>query len=78
MAATRKAEVLLVAGRALAISNPDKVLFQGPKHTRLDLARYYIEVAEGALRGAGGRPNMQAAEPPRVQPSKRGKGVSRS
>ena len=27
-------------------------------HTKLDLARYYVAVADGALRAAGGRPNM--------------------
>src|SRR6185312_13391712 len=67
VAATRKAEALLVAGRALAISNPDKVLFPGPKHTKLDLARYYIDVAEGALRGAGGRPNMLVRYPDGIE-----------
>ncbi len=51
-------EVLSVAGRDVTISNPGKVLFPEPGHTKLDLARYYIAVAEGALRGAGGRPNM--------------------
>jgi DNA ligase D-like protein (predicted polymerase) len=49
---------LEVAGREVSISNPHKVLFPGPKHTKLDLVRYYLAVAEGALRGAGGRPNM--------------------
>jgi DNA ligase D len=61
--ATRKAETLLIAGRTVDLSNPDKVLFPGPKHTKLDLARYYVGVAEGALRGAGGRPNMLVRYP---------------
>jgi bifunctional non-homologous end joining protein LigD len=39
------------------------VLFPEPGHTKLDLARYYIAVAEGALRGAGGRPNMLVRYP---------------
>jgi bifunctional non-homologous end joining protein LigD len=56
-------EVLNVAGREVAISNPDKVLFPKPGHTKLDLARYYVAVAEGALRGAGGRPNMLVRYP---------------
>ena len=59
----REAEVLIVAGREVAISNPDKVLFPRPKHTKLDLVRYYLAVAEGALRGAGGRPNMLVRYP---------------
>jgi bifunctional non-homologous end joining protein LigD len=58
-----EAETLIVAGREVAISNPDKVLFPQPKHTKLDLARYYVAVAEGALRGAGGRPNMLVRYP---------------
>jgi bifunctional non-homologous end joining protein LigD len=58
-----EAEVLIVAGREIAISNPDKVLFPKPQHTKLDLARYYVAVAEGALRGAGGRPNMLVRYP---------------
>ena len=51
-------ELLTIDGREVAISNPDKVLFPEAKHTKLDLVRYYIAVADGALRAAGGRPNM--------------------
>jgi len=56
-------ERLVVGGREIAISNPHKVLFPGPKHTKLHLVRYYLAVAEGALRGAGGRPNMLVRYP---------------
>ena len=56
-------EVLVVGGREVSISNPGKVLFPEPGYTKLDLARYYIAVAEGALRGAGGRPNMLVRYP---------------
>jgi bifunctional non-homologous end joining protein LigD len=49
---------ITVAGREVAISNPDKVLFPEPGHTKLDLVQYYLAVADGALRGAGDRPNM--------------------
>jgi DNA ligase D-like protein (predicted polymerase) len=55
--------VLVVAGREVAISNPGKVLFPKPGYTKLDLARYYLAVAEGALRGAGGRPNVLVRYP---------------
>ena len=48
--------VLQVAGREVAITNPDKVFFPRAGHTKLDLARYYVAVAEGALRGIAGRP----------------------
>lgn len=63
MASSRKAEILNLAGREVAISNPDKLLFPQAGHTKLDLARYYVVVAEGALRGAGGRPNMLVRYP---------------
>jgi DNA ligase D-like protein (predicted polymerase) len=56
-------ELLEVAGREVAISNPRKVLFPQPGYTKLDLARYYLAVAEGALRAAGGRPNVLVRYP---------------
>src|SRR3977135_3789119 len=56
-------EVVTVAGRAVTISNPHKILFPKAGHTKLDLARYYLAVADGALRGAGGRPNVLVRYP---------------
>src|SRR5213596_93946 len=56
-------EVLLAAGREISISNASKVLFPQAGYTKLDLARYYIAVADGALRGAGGRPNVLVRYP---------------
>src|ERR671931_2221929 len=56
-------ELLTVAGREVAISNPRKMLFPQAGYTKLDLARYYLAVAEGALRGAGGRPNVLVRYP---------------
>jgi DNA ligase D-like protein (predicted polymerase) len=50
--------VLDVAGREVAISNPSKVYFPEAGITKLEVVRYYLAVAEGALRGAGGRPNV--------------------
>jgi bifunctional non-homologous end joining protein LigD len=67
VATNRKAEILIVDGREVAISNPQKLLFPKPKHTKLDLVRYYIAVAEGALRGAGGRPNMLVRYPDGIE-----------
>src|SRR3989475_5724208 len=55
MAKAREA-VLEVAGREVVITNPDKTFFPQSGHTKLDLARYYAAVAEGALRGIAGRP----------------------
>nr|WP_120313639.1 DNA polymerase domain-containing protein [Mycobacterium alsense] len=51
---------LEVSGHEVTITHPDKVVFgahggAGPR-TKLDLVRYYLSVAEGALRGAAGRP----------------------
>ena len=45
-----------IGGREVTITNPDKVYFPEPGYTKLDLVRYYLAVADGALRGAGGRP----------------------
>ena len=58
-----ESEPILVAGREIVVSNPAKVLFPKPKYTKLDLVRYYLAVAEGALRGAGGRPNVLVRYP---------------
>src|SRR6202521_247920 len=55
MAAPRE-EIIEAAGREVTITNPDKVFFPRTGHTKLDLVRYYMAVAEGAIRGAYGRP----------------------
>ena len=47
----------------MPISNPAKVLFPQAGYTKLDLAHYYLAVAEGALRAAGGRPNVLVRYP---------------
>ena len=57
------AERLVVDGREVAVSNPGKVLFPEAGYTKLDLVRYYLAVADGALRGAGGRPNVLVRYP---------------
>ncbi|HLQ64367.1 MAG TPA: non-homologous end-joining DNA ligase [bacterium] len=48
--------IVEAAGREVVITNPDKVFFPETGHTKLDLARYYLAVAGGALRGIAGRP----------------------
>ncbi|OBA60401.1 DNA polymerase domain-containing protein [Mycobacterium sp. 1100029.7] len=49
-----------VAGHEVTITHPDKVVFEGRAdtgpYTKLDLVRYYLAVADGALRGVAGRP----------------------
>jgi DNA ligase D-like protein (predicted polymerase) len=49
-----------VSGRQVEVTHPDKVVFpERDGHaglTKLDLIRYYLAVADGALRGVAGRP----------------------
>src|SRR5881398_4232169 len=52
----KREEIVEAAGREVTITNPDKVFFPDAGHTKLDLVRYYVAVADGALRGTGGRP----------------------
>ncbi|AZS35956.1 Multifunctional non-homologous end joining protein LigD [Microbacterium lemovicicum] len=54
--AARKEEFLEIDGHEVRVSSPDKVVFPEPGITKLDVVRYFLSVADGALRGAGGRP----------------------
>ena len=56
-------EVLKIAGRDVAISNPGKVLFPDAGFTKRDLLLYYMAVVDGALAAAGGRPNVLVRYP---------------
>ena len=51
---------LEVGGRDVTVTHPDKPVFpataQRPAITKGDLVRYYVAVADGALRGVTGRP----------------------
>lgn len=47
---------LEIAGRQVAVSNPDKVYFPRTGHTKLNLVNYYLSVAPGALAGVYARP----------------------
>jgi DNA ligase D-like protein (predicted polymerase) len=51
-----KGEHLEVDGQWVPITHPDKVVFPGIGVTKMDLMRYYLAVAGGALRGVRGRP----------------------
>jgi bifunctional non-homologous end joining protein LigD len=51
-----KKEVLEIGGREVTVSNPDKVYFPKAGYTKLDLVRYFLAVADGALVGVRGRP----------------------
>jgi bifunctional non-homologous end joining protein LigD len=52
----KEQEVLRIGDREVTITNPSKVFFAETGATKLDLVRYYLAVAPGALTGAGGRP----------------------
>ena len=50
-------EVLAVEGREVRITHPDKPYFSGEtKLSKLDIVRYYLAVAPGALAGIRDRP----------------------
>jgi bifunctional non-homologous end joining protein LigD len=49
-------QVVEAAGREVTITNPEKLIFESLGVTKLDLVRYYLAVADGALRGVEGRP----------------------
>ena len=63
MPTTTPKEVIRVGTREVVITNPQKVLFPDVGHTKLDLVQYYLFVADGALRGSGGRPNIMVRFP---------------
>jgi bifunctional non-homologous end joining protein LigD len=56
MAAAQDQELVQVGGREVVVTSPGRVLFPQAGITKLDLVNYYLAVADGALRGAGGRP----------------------
>ena len=47
---------LQLDGRDVVVTHPSKLLIPDANVRKLDLVNYYVAVAEGALRGAGGRP----------------------
>jgi bifunctional non-homologous end joining protein LigD len=49
-------ELLSIDGREVRITHPDKVYFPQARITKLDLVRYYLSVAPGALAGIRDRP----------------------
>jgi DNA ligase D len=52
-----------VAGRAIALTNPDKVFFAERSETKLDLVRYYLAVEEPLMRAVVGRPTLMQRFP---------------
>src|SRR5262245_30318289 len=61
--ATTERHLLSVAGREVVVTNPAKVLFPSAGITKLEVAEYDGALAQGALRAAGGRPNMLVRYP---------------
>ncbi len=51
-----KKEILELAGHEVAVSNPSKVYFPRAGVTKLEMVRYYLAVAPGALGGVRDRP----------------------
>ena len=57
MGQTDDAELLSIDGREVRVSHPDKLYFsRETRLTKLDVVRYYLSVAPGALRGIRDRP----------------------
>src|SRR3954467_246924 len=52
----KEQETLRIGDREVVVTNPGKVFFEAIGATKLDLVKYYLAVAPGALAGAGGRP----------------------
>jgi DNA ligase D len=52
-----------VAGRSIALTNPDKVLFAERGETKRDLVDYYLAVADPLVRAVGGRPTLMQRFP---------------
>ena len=63
MARQHQMQLLNVNGHDVQVSNLDKILFPQAGFTKLNLIQYYLAVADGALRAAGGRPNMLVRYP---------------
>jgi bifunctional non-homologous end joining protein LigD len=49
-------ELLSIDGREVRITHPDKIYFSQARISKLDLVRYYLSVAPGALAGIRDRP----------------------
>jgi len=56
-------ETIEVAGRAVRITNPDKLYFPALGVTKLGLVRYWLDVAPGALVGSRNRPTLLKRHP---------------
>ncbi len=58
---------MLIAGRELALTNQDKIFFPATGHTKGDLVRYYVDLAEPVLNHVGRRPMQMKRYPNGVE-----------
>jgi DNA ligase D len=70
---TRATETTLdAAGRAVRVTNPDRVIFpateRSPAFTKLGVVEYYVAVGEGIMRALGRRPTTLERWPKGVHP----------
>ncbi len=57
MSSKESAEILTIDGRQVRVTNPDKPYFtRDAKLSKLDIVRYYLSVASGAINGIRDRP----------------------
>src|SRR5436190_17308637 len=56
MAKKAASEVLSINGREVQVTHPEKLYFSQARISKLDLVRYYLSVAPGALAGIRDRP----------------------
>ena len=56
MAKKEAPAVLTVGDREVTITSPSKLYFPAAQISKLDLVKYYLHVADGAVRGVAGRP----------------------
>lgn len=56
-----------VAGRTVRVSHPDKTYYPERGFTKLDVAQYYLAVADGVLRGLRDRPTTMQRFPDGVE-----------
>ena len=54
--ATRDAEEIEVAGHAVRLTSPDRVMFPRAGYTKRDVFEYYLAVGDGIMRALGHRP----------------------
>ncbi|GLZ53565.1 non-homologous end-joining DNA ligase [Actinomycetospora sp. NBRC 106378] len=65
-----EAAELVLAGRTVRLTNPDRVYFSARGETKLDLAQYYVSVGDGIVNALRNRPCMMHRFPSGVDGEK--------